>query len=117
MTSFGPRSTVWLATLSLAGALLLTACGRDTPETLKNHPALQGITIPMTGTRSRPMLMATKTLLFTAEGWGSRPVVHVLDKKTGEEIPYEKYQQLQSKNHILPGLQPVLRLKPTSRQM
>jgi quinoprotein glucose dehydrogenase len=68
------------------GEIRWTVPGGDTPDALKNHPALQGITIPMTGMRSRPMVMATKTLLFTTEGWGSRPVIHVLDKKTGERV-------------------------------
>jgi quinoprotein glucose dehydrogenase len=30
--------------------------------------------------------MATKTLLFSVERWGSRPVLHVHDKKTGERV-------------------------------
>ena len=30
--------------------------------------------------------MATKTLLFATEGWGSRAVLHVFDKKNGERV-------------------------------
>jgi quinoprotein glucose dehydrogenase len=60
--------------------------GGDTPESIRNNPALQGLTIPPTGALTRPTAMATKTLLFSTEGWGSRPVLHVLDKKTGQRI-------------------------------
>ena len=60
--------------------------GGDTPDAIKNNPALQGLTIPNTGARTRPAVMATKTLLFASEGWGSRAVLHVLDKKTGARV-------------------------------
>jgi quinoprotein glucose dehydrogenase len=60
--------------------------GGDTPDVIKNNPALAGLTIPPTGALTRPALMATKTLLFQSEGWGSRAVLHVLDKKTGQRI-------------------------------
>ncbi|HYV98269.1 MAG TPA: PQQ-binding-like beta-propeller repeat protein, partial [Gemmatimonadaceae bacterium] len=45
--------------------------GGDTPDQIRNNPALQGIDIGRTGARTRPAVMATKTLLFTTEGWGS----------------------------------------------
>jgi quinoprotein glucose dehydrogenase len=60
--------------------------GGDTPDAIKNNPALQGLEIPPTGARTRPAVMATRTLLFATEGWGSRPVLHVLDKKTGARV-------------------------------
>jgi quinoprotein glucose dehydrogenase len=60
--------------------------GGDTPDRIKNHPALQGITIPQTGALTRPAVMATKTLLFMVEGYGSGPTLHVLDKRTGQRI-------------------------------
>src|SRR6185503_668677 len=60
--------------------------GGDTPDNIRNHPALQGVSIPNTGARTRPAVMATKTLLFVSEGFGSKPVLHVHDKKTGEGI-------------------------------
>ena len=60
--------------------------GGDTPDAIKNHPALQGLTIPVTGARTRPAVMATKTLLFATEGFGSRAVLHVLDKRTGDRV-------------------------------
>ncbi|HEX7937448.1 MAG TPA: PQQ-binding-like beta-propeller repeat protein, partial [Gemmatimonadaceae bacterium] len=60
--------------------------GGDTPDNIKNHPALQGLNIPNTGARTRPVVMATKTLLFATEGYGQRAVLHVLDKKTGARV-------------------------------
>ena len=60
--------------------------GGDTPAGIANNPALQGLTIPPTGALTRPAVMATKTLLFMVEGWGSAPVLHVLDKRTGQRI-------------------------------
>jgi quinoprotein glucose dehydrogenase len=68
------------------GEQLWMVPGGDTPDNIKNNPALQGLTIPNTGARTRPAVMATKTLLFATEGYGSRAVFHVLDKKTGERI-------------------------------
>ena len=68
------------------GELLWTVPGGDTPDQIKNNPALKGLTIPNTGARTRPAVMATKTLLFATEGWGSRAVLHVFDKKNGERV-------------------------------
>jgi len=58
----------------------------DTPEAIRNNPALAGLTIPPTGAQSRPEILATKTLLFTAEGASGAATLHVLDKKTGAKI-------------------------------
>jgi glucose dehydrogenase len=56
----------------------------DTPDEVKNHPALQGVDIPRTGKMSRAMLLVTKTLLFSAEGYGGAPILRAHDKATGE---------------------------------
>ena len=58
----------------------------DTPDRVKNNPALKGIAIPATGGFARPVVLVTKTLLFAAEGWGGEPVLRALDKKTGEVL-------------------------------
>jgi quinoprotein glucose dehydrogenase len=66
----------------------------DTPEFVKNHPALKGLNIGRTGQPGRPGLLITKTLLFVTDGNGlysSAPLaggrkLHVYDKKTGETI-------------------------------
>ncbi len=58
----------------------------NTPDSIKNHPALQGIDIPNTGQRSHANVLVTKTLLFYGEGRSGRPLFHAVNKKTGEEI-------------------------------
>ncbi|MBI3047721.1 MAG: PQQ-binding-like beta-propeller repeat protein [Acidobacteria bacterium] len=57
----------------------------DTPENIRNHPALKGLNIPNTGQQSHPVILATKTLLITAPG-GTDSVLHALDKKTGKRL-------------------------------
>ena len=57
-----------------------------TPKEIAEHPALAGLDIPPTGRATRPVTLVTKTLLFTAEGWGGSPVLHARDKATGEVI-------------------------------
>jgi glucose dehydrogenase len=54
-----------------------------TPKEIAEHPALQRLDIPPTGRATRPVTLVTKTLLFTAEGWGGAPVLHARDKATG----------------------------------
>ena len=54
-----------------------------TPKEIAEHPALQGLDIAPTGRATRPITLVTKTLLFTAEGWGGSPVLRAHDKATG----------------------------------
>jgi len=58
----------------------------DTPPSVKNNPALKGLTIPKTGSPSQAGIMVTKTLVFAGEGAGGLAVFHAYDKATGEEI-------------------------------
>jgi quinoprotein glucose dehydrogenase len=66
----------------------------DAPDWIKNHPALQGVTLPRTGRYEHVGLMVTKTLLFAGEGSGlfavppgsGGPMFRALDKKTGDTI-------------------------------
>jgi quinoprotein glucose dehydrogenase len=58
----------------------------DTPEQIRNHPLLRGIEVPRTGGFTRPVILATKTLLFTGEGSGGAAVLRALDKQTGQTI-------------------------------
>ncbi len=65
----------------------------DTPEWVKNIPALKGLNIPRTGTPDRVGLLVTKTLLFSGEGsglyvsdGGGGNKFRALDKATGEII-------------------------------
>ncbi|MFN2563727.1 MAG: PQQ-binding-like beta-propeller repeat protein [Gemmatimonadaceae bacterium] len=58
----------------------------DTPDNVKNHPALKGLDIPRTGKSAHANLLVTKTLLFYGEGRGGGTLFHAVDKRTGEEI-------------------------------
>jgi len=56
------------------------------PAGIKNHPALAGVDIPVTGVPSHPITLVTSTLLLTAEGGAGQAVLHALDKATGERL-------------------------------
>ncbi len=58
----------------------------DTPDFIKNHPALKGVDIPNTGVTSHPVTLVTKTLLIHAEGSGGKPVLRAVDKATGKRL-------------------------------
>jgi glucose dehydrogenase len=58
----------------------------DTPDEVKNHPALQGVEIPRTGKRSHANILSTKSLMFYAEGRRGAPILHAVDKRTGREL-------------------------------
>jgi quinoprotein glucose dehydrogenase len=58
----------------------------DTPASISEHPALQGIDIPRTGKNAHANILVTRTLLFYGEGRGQEPLLHVVDKATGEEL-------------------------------
>ncbi len=58
----------------------------DTPERIRDHPALSGVDLPNTGRTSHPIVMATDSLLVSAEGTGGRPLLHALDKATGARV-------------------------------
>jgi len=57
-----------------------------TPDAVREHPALQNLTLPETGIAARPLLLVTRTLLFAAEGWGGRPVLRAIDKRSGATL-------------------------------
>ena len=68
----------------------------DTPESIKNHPALKGVNLPKTGAPERAGMVVTKTLLFAGEGAGTYgtagnltgggPMFRAYDKKTGQIV-------------------------------
>ena len=58
----------------------------DTPDDIRNHPALVGIDIPNTGRISHATVLVTQSLLFYGEGRQGAPIFHAVDKETGEEI-------------------------------
>ncbi len=66
----------------------------ETPDFVKNHPALKGVVLPKTGQPGRAGVLVTKTLLFVGEGsnvhsappGASGQMLRALDKKTGQTI-------------------------------
>jgi len=65
----------------------------ETPDEIKNHPALKGVTIPRTGRQGRIGVLTTKTLVIAGEGGtfttpsGRRgAMMRAYDKKTGAEV-------------------------------
>jgi quinoprotein glucose dehydrogenase len=69
-----------------AGERLWSVPNGDTPASVKNHPALKGVKLPVTGKQTHATVLVTKTLLFYGEGRAGEPYLHVLDKKTGREL-------------------------------
>jgi quinoprotein glucose dehydrogenase len=64
----------------------------ETPENVKNHPALQGLAIPRTGRVGRIATLTTKTLVIAGEGGfattpnGRGAMLRAYDKATGAEV-------------------------------
>ena len=66
----------------------------STPEFVKHHPALRGVDLGPTGNPEHAPILATKTLLFTADGGGmyamppgsGGPMFRALDKRTGKTL-------------------------------
>jgi quinoprotein glucose dehydrogenase len=56
----------------------------DTPEHIRNHPRLKGLSFPPTGQTTHAVMMPTRTLLITAPG--GEPVLYALDKRTGQRL-------------------------------
>jgi quinoprotein glucose dehydrogenase len=84
-----------IAAFDLAkGELLWEVPNGDTPENVRNHPALQGVNLGRTGRAGQPPgALATKTLLIAAEpGYGPTPdgkrgsMLRAYDKRTGREL-------------------------------
>ena len=57
----------------------------ETPASVRNHPALEGVEIGNTGSRAHATKLVTSTLLMYGEGRGAAPVFRAVDKMTGEE--------------------------------
>ena len=65
----------------------------ETPDNIRNHPALKGVNIPRTGRIGRIGVLATKSLLIAGEGGffttpsGQRgAMLRAYDKATGQEV-------------------------------
>jgi quinoprotein glucose dehydrogenase len=74
------------------GEILWQVAHGETPDDIKSHPLLQGLTIPRTGQAGSPGTLVTKTLLVsgerlnttTPEGVGA--MLRAYDKGTGREV-------------------------------
>jgi quinoprotein glucose dehydrogenase len=75
------------------GTLAWQIAHGDTPDTIKNHPALKGLDIPRTGRQGRIGVLVTKTLVIAGEGgFATTPngqrgaMLRAYDKATGSDV-------------------------------
>jgi quinoprotein glucose dehydrogenase len=74
------------------GTLAWQIAHGETPDNIKNHPALKGVTIPRTGRQGRIGVLVTKTLTIAGEGGfattpnGRGAMLRAYDKATGQEV-------------------------------
>jgi glucose dehydrogenase len=75
------------------GEILWQVPHGETPDGVRNHPALKGLTIPRTGQGSTPGVLVTKTLVIAGETQfttlPSRPrgaMLRAYDKATGKDV-------------------------------
>ena len=68
------------------GEIVWQIANGDTPAEIRDHPLLQGVDVPRTGSQSRAATLVTSALLFAGEGWGGLPMFRAYDKMTGEII-------------------------------
>ena len=73
------------------GELAWTIAHGDTPDNIKNHPALKGLNIPRTGRQGRIGVLTTKTLVIAGEGGfvttpnGRGAMLRAYNKATGAD--------------------------------
>lgn len=59
----------------------------ETPERVLNHPDLQDMDIPTTGTGRNAAMLVTKSLfMYTSEASDGTPMLYFVDKQTGETL-------------------------------
>jgi quinoprotein glucose dehydrogenase len=83
-----------LSAIDLAkGEILWQVPHGETPDTIRNHPALKGLNIPRTGRPGVVGSLTTKTLVISGEaGFGPTPtgqrgsMLRAYDKATGKEV-------------------------------
>jgi quinoprotein glucose dehydrogenase len=75
------------------GEMLWQIAHGETPDNIRNHPALKGLNIPRTGRPGLIGTLATKTLVIAGEGGyftlpsGARgAMLRAYDKATGKEV-------------------------------
>lgn len=74
------------------GEIVWQVAHGETPDNIRNHPALKGVNIPRTGRIGRIGVLATKTLLIAGEaGFATQPdgrrgaLLRAYDKATGQD--------------------------------
>ena len=86
-----PYGRITAINLNKGDIVWQTAHG-ETPDDIKNHPALKGVTIPRTGRPGRIGTLTTKTLVIAGEGGfattpnGRGAMLRAYDKGTGQEV-------------------------------
>jgi len=74
------------------GEILWQIAHGETPDNVRNHPALQGLNIPRTGRPGTIGTLVTKTLVVAGEGgafttpFGRGAMLRAYDKATGKEV-------------------------------
>jgi quinoprotein glucose dehydrogenase len=75
------------------GEILWQIAHGETPDDVKNHPALQGLDIPRTGSLGKVGTLVTKTLVIAGDGTATTGPdgkigawLRAYDKKTGREV-------------------------------
>ena len=74
------------------GDLAWSVAHGETPDNIKNHPALKGLNIPRTGRQGRIGVLTTKSLVIAGEGAfattpnGRGAMLRAYDKATGKEV-------------------------------
>jgi glucose dehydrogenase len=75
------------------GEILWQVAHGETPDSVRNHPALKGLTIPRTGQSGAVGALVTKTLVImgdplatTASGRARGAMLRAYDKATGKEV-------------------------------
>jgi glucose dehydrogenase len=68
------------------GNIMFNIPNGETPDRIREHPALAGVDVGNTGQNSHANLLVTKTLLIYGEGRGGDRYLRALDKRTGKEL-------------------------------
>jgi len=74
------------------GEIVWQVAHGETPDEVRNHPALKGLSIPRTGQRGYAGILVTKTLLvagetsFTTTPFGRGAMLRAYEKATGKEV-------------------------------
>lgn len=70
----------------MSGDHLWWVANADTPDAVRDHPALEGVDLPRTGIAARAPILLTKSLLLAGEGANGKALLRAHDKATGETV-------------------------------